>query len=772
MPGVMTPTPGPSRPEVDTILPVKEGRRELGLEPEALPRPLPAAALLASSAAAGSGLGSASGSKPSSRRPSFTGSMVSTSGRDGPGVGVMTPGMVAAVRSVYAAACPVVLEALTAHYPSAAEVSAARAGGSAAAAVPGSASQLQLQQSLWPTYCSLLDVGLMLVMDSGHRMARAVASREAAGQLGAAASGLCACLKGMQRLMAQEYLAGELVSVGVVQGVLHAVLAVLHGALVPLAWSTARGKSGVAPHLGAALAAVSDLLKEVAAGLPAHYLDGSCARSTSANGQHRPSATQQPDSVAAAAAVGGTFVDCLLCAASITTPFTGTPGEVASMQPVPLPVPAATQSVVDGALVGLLVAGQSLMRKAGVGALPALMPAMLQLSTRLLATAPAGVQLQAAQRFYDACLAGTAAAAERLSSHAAASSSGGSAGGSKSSPSRPPNPTSPFSPAGQQATAGVALARAAVASVLLAADGLRASVSALEESQGAGAESALVRSSAYVTVLSACGTHLDTLASGPVAKQCATKQGAATGDDLAVGIAATRARRHVLITLAWLLERESPGSVPARARAAEAVRALLQEGAAENPPAHKAAWAQQLLAAMGPSAAAEMHALMSGHGKKDGAASASSSGGDLSDSETAVVAECIKLLIAGATLASVRLGEAGATAVVGVLVPLVVQAAAPADSARSSAVLRKLALQLITQLPTSAALGGPFKTAVAALPAALKLRLQAALRENAAGPAGGVAGVGGLAPPPAAGGQSGARPAIQLKTTFAIPPPS
>ncbi len=124
-----------------------------------------------------------------------------------------------------------------------------------------------------------------------------------------------------------------------------------------------------------------------------------------------------------------------------------------------------------------------------------------------------------------------------------------------------------------------------------------------------------------------------------------------------------------------------------------------------------------------------------------------------------------------------------------VLVPLLVEAAAPSPPAVPTPALRDMAVKLITSLP-AAACGAAFKTQLAAQPAAAKLRLQGALREVATAAASvgagaaaapgtvgavqgqqGAWGVGAAAPGAAGVGGVARKPAIQLKTTFVLPVP-
>mmetsp|Transcript_17323 Transcript_17323/g.45390 ORF Transcript_17323/g.45390 Transcript_17323/m.45390 type:complete len:294 (+) Transcript_17323:2771-3652(+) len=145
----------------------------------------------------------------------------------------------------------------------------------------------------------------------------------------------------------------------------------------------------------------------------------------------------------------------------------------------------------------------------------------------------------------------------------------------------------------------------------------------------------------------------------------------------------------------------------------------------------------------------------------------------LSTGSVAVVTECLKALVAAAHFAGAAVGPAAQEAIMQVLLPLLVLAAAPSPPAHPTLSLKELAVKLITSLPGSP-MGGPFKAALSGLPAASKQRLQAALKEPELGLVvlpGGTAHLASSQPMGSSGrgATAAARPTIQLKTTFAIP---
>jgi hypothetical protein len=170
-----------------------------------------------------------------------------------------------------------------------------------------------------------------------------------------------------------------------------------------------------------------------------------------------------------------------------------------------------------------------------------------------------------------------------------------------------------------------------------------------------------------------------------------------------------------------------------RLSALAALRCYLQG----TPPPH---WAAQCAAAALPAAAAAVHAAVQGGG-------APLEGAD----EVQAAGEALKVGLLASTLG----GAAGAGALA-VVVPLLVEVAAPPGPPTPA--LAQLAVRLLTALASGPA-AAAFRAAVAALPAPTKLRLQGALAAAAAG--GGGEGSPHAAPAPA--GLSLRPPSIQLK---------
>ena len=130
-----------------------------------------------------------------------------------------------------------------------------------------------------------------------------------------------------------------------------------------------------------------------------------------------------------------------------------------------------------------------------------------------------------------------------------------------------------------------------------------------------------------------------------------------------------------------------------------------------------------------------------------------------------MAAETLKVaLLAATSTAAAGAGEAAQGPLMALLVPLLIEAAAPAQGASSpSPQLADMALKLITHLASGPA-APAFKAAVAALPLGAKQRLQAAL----AGPAGAPTAAAEGPIKPAA---SSAKPSIALKSFASLKMP-
>lgn len=241
--------------------------------------------------------------------------------------------------------------------------------------------------------------------------------------------------------------------------------------------------------------------------------------------------------------------------------------------------------------------------------------------------------------------------------------------------------------------------------------------------------------------------------SGGGAKPGGSQGGSVKPAGAGVGSAAagmSMVRRHVLGTLALALQ-VPPTPVPAndheggagqaaavepaqaalatlQLKALEAVRTVLQEGAssstgaaapaapgttageAEATAQRKLAWAQQVLACLGPHAATLAHALMQLQQPAEAANGTAGVPQQLLPHQqqahvASAVTEVVKALLAAVTVAGARGGVAAQEAVMRVLVPLLVEAAAPPAPAPAVPALRELSLKLVNSLPGSQALG-------------------------------------------------------------------
>eukprot|EP00887_Chlorella_sp_A99_P005661 scaffold1.g5661.t1 len=214
------------------------------------------------------------------------------------------------------------------------------------------------------------------------------------------------------------------------------------------------------------------------------------------------------------------------------------------------------------------------------------------------------------------------------------------------------------------------------------------------------------------------------------------------------------------LCLSTLEQCSQSGSLPVQLQAAQALRSHLQhqhqqQQAAGAPASARARWGLECAGAVLPGASAGAHGLLQ-------------SGGQLSQPGVALVTEALKAGLLAVTLAGAASEPSSAAqqaALLRVMVPLLVEGAAPAGP--KAPAVADLALALLTHL-ASGLTAPAFKGAVAELPAGAKQRLAGALQQG--GGAAAAPAPGGLAPPPAAAA-AGGRPAIQLRM-FAAPPPA
>lgn len=175
----------------------------------------------------------------------------------------MGPAAVAAIRSVYAAACPHVLEAATVHLPSAAEMVAARAEDADPMSVgPVGGGHLDsgsgiVLSSLWRQYCTLLDVAVLVMTDTASALAPLVSASKSTDmeRVGRLAGLLAVAVQSLQRLLAADNFATGLVAPEVVGGLVGLLTSISHNVLAPMLWAVARGRDGrcCAWHVGLAM---------------------------------------------------------------------------------------------------------------------------------------------------------------------------------------------------------------------------------------------------------------------------------------------------------------------------------------------------------------------------------------------------------------------------------------------------------------------------------------------------------------------------------------
>lgn len=155
--------------------------------------------------------------------------------------------------------------------------------------------------------------------------------------------------------------------------------------------------------LAAVTAAAADLVKECAAGLTESLLyhqDGAIATALleavlACSSVVVPYALQEPEAGGACGESRG---------ASSSSEETSGSSQQAAPQRQPQAAPLQQQPLFDQALLSCLAAAQLLLKALPSAQAPAAAELLLRLGVRLLATAPLGVQLTAAQRFLDSCI--------------------------------------------------------------------------------------------------------------------------------------------------------------------------------------------------------------------------------------------------------------------------------------------------------------------------------------------------------------------------------
>ncbi|GLC70784.1 hypothetical protein PLESTF_001032900 [Pleodorina starrii] len=494
--------------------------------------------------------------------------------------------------------------------------------------------------------------------------------------------------------------------------------------------------SAMAPHTGPLLELPLRLILTSAPGTPVVAAAQRYLETTTAALLARPEARSAASAPQAASAAGSPS-PATFAAASI----------VALSDVTELHLRALRRLDGDG---GAAASGGAAAEAAGCAEAPAAAAARLQ--GRLAALVPALLS----------CSASFEAAEPPAPQQAAAAAAGGAAG-----PSPVPSPSKAPFPSALGRTGSGSAGSGAVALHLRSARG------ALSAGSGGGSRA----------LGSAASVHRASTAGGAAQQQqqqpqvAAAALAAAAAPSPAARLSAAAVRDCVMAAAAGAFQAAVP---PAAALAVlEAARAAVQEAAVEEPGSARGRWARAVVHSLMPPAVERVAALLALARQP------------LAGSEQSLVAECLKLLVLAATLAGPH-GAAAQEGVMQVLVPMLVEVAAPAAGpAAATPPLRDLAVKLITTLPAAAA-GAAFKAQLAAQPAAAKLRLQGALREAAAAaaataaaaaaaPAAAAAAAGAGATPGAGapalvagagpGATTGRRPAIQLKTTFALPLP-
>ena len=640
--------------------------------------------------------------------------------------GDATPALADGTLACYEAAWPDALPAAVAALPPAAAVAAAREAEARAARAPSPAAgappswaefvdavaasdgaaaspeawEEQAAARAWAFFSFLLDDSLALASDHAGQAADAFAAGQPRAAAAAAARA-AAALRALGALLARERLEAGLVAPEVSRGAAELLTAVAYDTLYPMAWARAAS---------------------AAAGPPSR------AATPSAGGEAGAAASTADSAAVGALAEAAAGVAEALCRGA-TAP--GTLGELG---------PALVEALL--ALTSV-AAPFSLTRAAGAGgggskAVAAAAVAAARYAPAAAAAAGSSEQQRALDRALAACLAGARALLAQRDPAARALVAPLCEMGVRLLLTAAPGP--------QLAAAQAFFVEACLPAAAHAADGTAAAACAQLEAAARQAVAAAGSDSA----------RLPAVFSGLLAAAAAA---AAVGDDGAAdrsdGALACRA-------LGAVQQAINCDGAPAVQRAAlEALRSALQDAQqASGAHASKAAYAERLAGALGPGAAAVLHA-------------ATLSPSPLASDAVAAAAEALKALLVVNTAAAAR-GAAAQAAALAVLVPLLAQAAAPPPGAVATPALRDMALRLITAMPGAPAGGAAFRAAVAALPADAKARLQAALQSSAAAAAAAAAAGAGGARAAAAGStaSTAAKPAIQLKTFAALRKPS
>ena len=225
---------------------------------------------------------------------------------------------------------------------------------------------------------------------------------------------------------------------------------------------------------------------------------------------------------------------------------------------------------------------------------------------------------------------------------------------------------------------------------------------------------------------------------------CLVAEGASQGDsELASALIAGIGRVVTVST-----EVTTPDARPAASSSSSGVAAASLQAVRESLK-DSMEWASSCVLELGPSTAADAHTLMN---RPDA----------LNASEVMFISENMKVLVVFGTLVSAVEAK---RAVMGVLIPLLIEAIAPTPPASRNASLGAMALQLVTHMATTGVPG--FKEVVASLPPQLKERMQRGLQSGTAAAQGPTKSA--LHGPGRGQGAGSGTPSINLKMSFSLP---